>query len=89
MQREDFHTVIITYFLDRDLPGRIDKSLRRFERAVIVDNASAGESLAMIEDLRGTRDRLAMIRSDSNPGVAHVLWSVWESITGNRGRQIP
>mgnify|MGYP000901453654 FL=1 len=43
----------------------------------------------MIEDLRGTMDRLAMIRSDRNTGVAQVLWSVWESITGNRDRPIP
>jgi len=58
-------------------------------KVVIVDNASAEESLAMIEDLRGTMDRLAMIRSDRNTGVAQVLWSVWESITGNRDRPIP
>lgn len=32
MQRGDFHTVIVTYFPDRDLPGRIDNILRRFER---------------------------------------------------------
>jgi len=43
----------------------------------------------MIEDLCGTRDRLAMIRNDRNTSIAHVLWSVRESITGNRGRQIP
>ncbi len=32
MQREVFRTVIITYFPDWDLHGRIDKILRRFGR---------------------------------------------------------
>jgi len=73
MKREDIIAVIVAYFPDRDFSGRLDAILRQFDRVVIVDNASAGESLAMIENLCSSRDRLAMIRNDQNTGVAHAL----------------
>ncbi|HTZ41454.1 MAG TPA: glycosyltransferase family 2 protein [Syntrophales bacterium] len=72
-KREDIIAVVVTYFPDQGFPGRLDAILNQFDRALIVDNASAGESLAMLEDLCGTRDRLAMIRNDRNTGVAHAL----------------
>ena len=73
MKREDTVAVIVTYFPDRDFPGRLDAVLRQFDRVVIVDNASAGESLAMLKELCGARDRLAMIWNDHNAGVAYAL----------------
>ena len=73
MKREDIIAVIVTFFPDRDFPGRLDAILRQFDMVLIVDNASAGESLAMLEDMGGTRDRLAMIHNDRNTGVAYAL----------------
>jgi rhamnosyltransferase len=73
MRREDIIAVIVTFSPDRGFPGRLDVILRQFDRVLIVDNASAGESLAMLEELCGARERLAMIRNDRNTGVAHAL----------------
>ena len=73
VKKEDILAVIVTFFPDRDFPGRLDAILCQFDRALIVDNASEGESLAMLEELSGTRDRLAMIWNDHNAGVAYAL----------------
>lgn len=73
MKQEDILAVIVTYFPDRGFPGRLDAILRQFDRVVIVDNASAGESLAMLKGLCGARDRLSIIWNDGNTGVAHAL----------------
>jgi hypothetical protein len=55
MQRDDFLAVIVAYFPDPDLPGRIDVIPRQFERVVIVDIGFCRGILAMIEDLCGVR----------------------------------
>jgi rhamnosyltransferase len=73
MKRENIIAVIVTYFPDQDFPRRLDLILRQFNKVVIVDNASAGESLAMLKGLCGARDGLSIIWNDSNTGVAHAL----------------
>jgi rhamnosyltransferase len=73
LKRENIIAVIVTYFPDQDFPRRLDIILGQFCEVVVVDNASAGESFSMLNELCGTRDRLAMIRNDRNTGVAHAL----------------
>ena len=73
IKREDIIAVIVTYFPDQDFPGRLDLILSQFCKVVIVDNASAGESLAMLKSLCGARNRLSMIWNDHNAGVAQAL----------------
>ena len=73
VKKDDILAVIVTFFPDRGFPGRLDAILRQFDRVLVVDNASDGESLSMLEDLCRTKDRLAMIRNDRNTGVAHAL----------------
>jgi len=73
MKKENIIAVIITYFPDPDFPRRLDLILSQFCKVVIVDNASAGESLAMLKNLCGARDRLAIIWNDYNTGVAQAL----------------
>lgn len=73
MTREDIIAVIVTYFPDQDFPRRLDLILSQFNKVVIVDNASAGESLAMLKGLCGARERLSIIWNERNTGVAHAL----------------
>lgn len=73
MKREDILAVIVTYFPDRGFTGRLDAILRQFGRALIVDNASEGESRAMLEELSRKRQEVMLIYNERNTGVAHAL----------------
>jgi rhamnosyltransferase len=64
--------LVVTYFPDPQLPGRLDKLLEQVRRLVVVDNGSGDAALGWAADLAG-RDGIAIERNDANLGIAAAL----------------
>lgn len=72
INRKNIIALIVTFFPDKDFTGRLARILSQFEKVVIVDNASNGESLAMLRLLEAS-ERLVIIWNNMNFGVAYAL----------------